>query len=58
MDKHPEIFNKFSEDDMSLIIFYFHEKLMGEKSPFFPMINITNLSELPAFWSPEEIAEF
>lgn len=47
IEKHPEIFDKIVEDDFSLIIFYFHEKLKGEKSFYFPMINITNLSDIP-----------
>lgn len=38
MDKHPEIFDKIVEDDFSLIIFYFHEKLKGEKSFWYPII--------------------
>lgn len=57
-EKHPEIFDKIVEDDMSLIIFYFHEYLKGEKSFWYPMIAITNLSDLPFMWSQEEINEF
>lgn len=43
---------------MGLIMFYFSEKLKGEASQFLPMLAITNLSDLPAFWKEEEILEF
>ena len=58
MKKHPEIFDKHEEDDMSLIVFYLREYLRGKNSPWYPSIAITNLSELPVVWSEEEIAEF
>lgn len=56
--KHPEIFDKMVEDDMSIIIFYFHEYLKGEKSFWYPMLAITNLSDLPFLWSQDEIDQF
>lgn len=43
---------------MSLIIFYLREYERWEKSPWYPSLAITNLSELPVAWSEEEINEF
>lgn len=56
--KHPEIFDKHEEDDFSLVIFYMREYMRGSESPWWPSIQITNLSELPLHWSEEEINEF
>ena len=50
MKKHPEIFDKHTEDDMSLVIFYMREYLRWEKSPWFPSLSITNLAEMPFHW--------
>ena len=58
MAKHPEIFDKHQEDDMSLVIYTFFEKLKGEKSFWSPAFNIINCSDLPAFWDDEAIDEF
>ena len=58
MAKHPEIFDRYVEDDWTIIIWYFYEYLKGEKSYWYPIINITNLSELPYSWKDEEINEF
>lgn len=58
IDQHPEIFNKHKEDDMSLVLYIFHEKLKGEKSFWLPYLNIINLSDLPAFWDEKMKQEF
>ena len=58
LERHPELFNDCDIDDMAIVLFYFHEKLKGDKSKFWPSIQITNLSELPYRWSEEEISEF
>ena len=47
IDRHPELFEDSDVDDPALILFYFYEKLQGEKSFYWPLISITNVSDLP-----------
>ena len=58
IENHPEVFDKSQEVDFSLIVFIMYEKLKGQDSFWAPYFNIVNPSDLPAFWSDEEILEF
>jgi hypothetical protein len=55
LDRHPELFDNSEVDDLSLVLFFFYEKLKGEKSEWWPSLQITNLSELPYRWEESEI---
>ena len=51
MEKHPEIFDKHEEVDMSHVIWAFYEKLKQPEGCFWtPWFNIINITHLPAFW--------
>lgn len=58
MDKYPEVFNKHHEVDLAIVIYCFYERLKGDKSHWKPYYDIINVSDLPAFWSDDEINEF
>lgn len=53
MDKHPEIFDKHVEGDLSLIIFFMFERLKGDKSKWHIHFEIQSRGDLPAFWDDE-----
>ena len=58
LDKHPDVFNKHHEVDLAVVIYAFHERLKGDKSFWKPYYDIINISDMPAFWSDEEIINF
>lgn len=58
IEEHPEVFDRCQEVDFSLIAFIMYERLKGENSFWAPYWNIVNPSDLPAFWSDEDILEF
>ena len=43
---------------MVLIVFVAHEMTKGEKSFWYPYFQITEKTDLPAFWEEEELEEF
>lgn len=51
----------FTEDEdadyMVLSIFLLYEYLKGDKSFWFPYINIMNEADLAAYWSDQELEE-
>lgn len=53
MEKHPEIFDKHTESDNSLTIYYMYERMKGEKSRWHPHFVIQSIADLPAFWDDE-----
>ena len=58
-DDHPELFKKHREAEYNLlIIFIMHEISQGEKSFWYPYLEIINRPDLPFMWSDSELDEF
>lgn len=58
IEAHPTLFGSNEVEDLSMVLFFLHEKLKGEASFYYPAIQIMNTSELPYRWSDEEVGEF
>lgn len=58
-EKHPEIFDKHTESDNALVLYYMYERLKGDKSRWHPFFEVQSIADLPAFWDDEkQLLEF
>ena len=55
---HPEIFKDHQDAEyQTMIVFVMHQRLLGEKSFWYPFFEIVNVSDLPMRWEDSEIEE-
>lgn len=56
--RHPDVFSDHLDNEyLIMMVFVMHQKMIGDKSLWYPFWKIISLSDLPMRWDESELAE-